>query len=199
MKIVAAVVLLFAVAILTSCGGGDSGGTTTSGTLAYYSAGQNGMLRSPWGDGSSSDQPAVAVEFTPASYPITIRSVTVFAKNNTGVDQPFNLYGYTDLTSASNLFNPVLNQTIPDTGSSYVAKTVDIPPTPITSGSFYIAVEWVTKPLSSLGGTNSFFMLTDSNPDYMDRNFVRAGSTWYSYASMRNTGGSGDLGIVVNY
>jgi len=120
-------------------------------------------------------------------------------KNNTGVDQSFNLYAYSDLTSESSLFAPLLNQVIPDTGTSYIAKTIKIPGTLISSGSFYIAVEWVTKPLDSLSGANSFFMLTDANPDYADRNFVRYDSTWYSYASMRNTGGRGDLGIVVNY
>jgi len=78
-----------------------------------------------------------------------------------------------------------------------MAKNIKIPDTLISSGSFYVAVEWVTKPLDSLSGANSFFMLTDANMDYPDRNFIRYGSTWSSYPS-RNPG-HGDFGIVVNY
>jgi hypothetical protein len=148
--------------------------------------------------GRSSDRPAMAVKFTPASYPLTIKSVTIYAINHTGTEQMFNLYGFSELSTETNIFSSVLDQSIPDTGSSsYYEKTIDIPETTISSGSFYIAVEWVTKPLSAVSGTNSFFLCTDSKLDYINTNFMRFESSWENYESINATGG--DIGILVNY
>jgi hypothetical protein len=82
---------------LCSCGGDGSGNTSNHGAIGYYTVGQSGTNCSPWGDGSSTDQPAMAVKFTPLSYPVTITSVTIYAVNNTGSNQYFNIYGYSDL------------------------------------------------------------------------------------------------------
>lgn len=199
MRIVKGVMSLMIVGCLCACG--DSAtftGSTIGGTIGYYTTGQLATMSSPWGDGSSSHRPAMAVKFTPDSYPVNISSVTIYAKNNTGTDQNFNLYGYNNLSTEANIFNPMLNQIIPVTGSSYTAKTVNIPATTISGGSFYIVVEWVTKPLASLSGANSFFVITDSRLDYPDRNFMRFGDTWTSFESMTNVT-AGDVGIVVKY
>jgi hypothetical protein len=75
--------------------------------------------------------------------------------------------------------------------------TINIPATTISSGSFYIAVEWVTKPLSADSGNNSFFLCTDSHLDYLNTNFIRFESTWETFESISATGG--DIGILVNY
>ena len=153
--------------------GGGSNDTSNSGTIGYYTVGESGTHSSPWGDGSSSQQPAMAVKFTPSSYPLTIKSVTIYAINNTGADQMFNVYGFSDLFTETDIFTPVLNQSIPDTGSSSAyEETINIPATTISSGSFYIAVEWVTKPLSADSGANSFFLCTDSHLDYLNTNFI---------------------------
>jgi hypothetical protein len=198
------VAILLAATALCSCGRGteSAGGSAATG-IDYYIVGQSGTMTSPWGDGSSSHQPAVAVKFTPASYPVTIKSVTIYANNSTGSSQLFNVYGYPDLAAPTQslqplLFPTVLNQSLPDKGSSYIAKTVAVPETTITTGSFYIAVEWGTKPLNSASGANSFFILSDSRIDYPRTNFIRFGTTW---SAIESTPGvtSGDLGIVVNY
>jgi hypothetical protein len=185
---------------LTACGGGTSSDSNINGgIIGQYTVGQLATLSSPWGDGSAAHHPAEAVKFTPSSYPVTITSVTIYAKNNTGTDQLFNLYGYSDLASETGLFGPLTNQIIPDTGTSFIAKTVNIPRTTITSGDFYVAVEWVTKPLFSVLGTNSFFIITDNRLDFPASNFMRfSGTTWNSFASLRNNS-AGDLGIIVNY
>lgn len=178
--------------------GGGSNDTSNSGTIGYYTVGESGTHSSPWGDGFSSQQPAMAVKFTPSSYPLTIKSVTIYAINNTGADQMFNVYGLSDLFTETDIFTPVLNQSIPDTGSSSAyEETINIPATTISSGSFYIAVEWVTKPLSADSGANSFFLCTDSHLDYLNTNFIRFESTWETYESISATGG--DIGILVNY
>lgn len=191
--------LVLVTTALCSCGNDAAPqSTTASGVIDYYQIDHPATMSSPWGDGSSSHRPAEAVRFTPASYPFTIRSVTVYAKNNTGYPQSFNLYGYSDLEQESDLFAPVLNQTLPDTGSSYIAKTVSVPETTVSAGNFYIAVEWVAKPLSSESGANSFYILTDGQLDYPQANFIRFGNTWTSLASMTNVT-AGDLGIVVNH
>lgn len=197
MKCIARIVMcLMVTAGICACGGGD--GASDVRTLGYYTAGQNGTNVSPWGDGSSSANPAMAVKFTPAAYPLTVRSVTIYATNNTGSPQQFNLYGYSDLAAETPLFSPVPNQSLPYTGTSKTAVTVNIPDTVITSGSFYIAVEWVTKPLSSASGTNAFFLCTDSAPDYPGTSFIRfSGTSWESLESASAT--AGDLGIVVHY
>ena len=169
-----------------------------SGTISYFTAGQNGTNVSPWGDGSLSQRPAMAVKFTPASYPVTITSVTIYAKNNTGSDQMFNLYGFSELSTETAIFSPVQNQSIPDTGTSNLKKSISIPATTISSGSFYIAVEWVTRPLTSSSGANAFFLCTDSHLDYATTSFIRfVGTTWSSLESTSAT--TGDLGILVNY
>lgn len=182
---------------LCACGGGTSNSNTNNGTIGYYTIGQLATMSSPWGDGSSSHRPAMAVKFTPDSYPVNIISVTIYAKNSTGTDQFFNLHGYSDLSTEANIFNSVANQSIPVTGSTHVVKTINVPATTISGGSFYIAIEWVTKPLSSLSGTNSFYLITDSQLDYPNRNFMRFGSTWTSFESMINVT-AGDVGILVN-
>lgn len=175
-----------------------SNDTTSLSTMGYYTIGENGTYASPWGDGSASHRPAMAVKFTPSSYPVTIKSVTVYAINNTGSDLLFNVYGFSDLSAETDIFTPVTDQSIPDTGTSaYYEKTIDIPDTAISSGSFYIAVEWVTKPLGAVSGTNSFFLCTDSSLDYLNTNFIRFTSTWETYESVTATGG--DIGIIVNY
>jgi len=197
MKCIARIVMCLMVASgIGACGGGDSASDVR--TLGYYTAGQSGTSVSPWGDGSSSANPAMAVKFTPAAYPLTARSVTLYATNNTGSAQQFNLYGYSDLAAETPLFSPVLNQSVPYTGTSKTAVTVTISDTAITSGSFYIAVEWVTKPLSSVSGANAFFLCTDSTLDYPSTGFIRfSGTTW---ASLESTSAiAGDPGIVVHY
>jgi hypothetical protein len=140
----------------------------------------------------------MAVEFTPLSYPVTITSVTIYAVNNTGSDQYFNIYGYSDLLSETQIFDAVLHNSIPATDTSPQAITVNIPATTINSGSFYIAVGWVTKPLSSVSGANSFFLHTDSHMDYPNTSyFSTSSSTWSTLESISST--AGDLGIVINY
>ncbi|GFO66899.1 hypothetical protein GMLC_04780 [Geomonas limicola] len=183
---------------LNACGGGQNGGSASSGTIRNFSVGQNGTFTSPWGDGSASLQPAMAVKLTPSFYPVTFTSVTIYPSNTTGSDQAFNVRGFSDLSAQTEMFPPVLNQAIPDTGGAYAAKTITIPPTTISSGSFYIAVEWVTKPLASASGSNAFFLRTDSHLDAGNASFVRyAGSTWSSLESI--SAGAGDLGILANY
>jgi hypothetical protein len=186
---------------LFACSKGGSDNTSGGGTIGSYTVGENGTASSPWGDGSASQHPSTAVKFTPSSYPVTIKSVTIYAVNNTGMDQMFNLYGFSDLSAETDMFSPVLNQSIPDNGStscsSSYEKTVTIPATTITSGSFYIAMEWVTKPLGSASGTNSFFLCTDSSLDYINTNFMRFETSWETYESLTATGG--DMGIIVNY
>jgi len=192
--------LLVSLLMLGLCGCGDNGNNPSSnhGTIAYYTAGQSGTNCSPWGDGSASDQPAMAVEFTPPSYPLTISSVTIYAVNNTGSIQYCNIYGYSDLSTETSIFNPVLNNSIPDTGSSPQAITINIPTTTITSGSFYIAVGWVTKPLSSVSGANAFFLHTDSHMDYPNTSYISTSSSaWSTLESVSSS--AGDLGIEVNY
>jgi hypothetical protein len=193
------IILICVLIFIFGCNkGGGSNDTSNSGTIGYYTVGESGTHSSPWGDGSSSQQPAMAVKFTPSSYPLTIKSVTIYAINNTGADQMFNVYGFSDLSTETDIFTPVLNQSIPDTGSSSAyEETINIPATTISSGSFYIAVEWVTKPLSADSGTNSFFLCTDSHLDYLNTNFIRFESTWETYESISATGG--DIGILVNY
>lgn len=181
-----------------ACGGGGNSNVSANGTISHIAVGQNGITTSPWGDGSLSQHPAMAVKFTPTTYPMTITSVTIYPKNNTGTDQKFNLYGFSDLASENQIFSPVLNQSIQDTGTSYTAKTISIPATTITSGSFYIAVEWVTKPLTSASGTNTFLLRTDGHLDFTNTSFVRyTGSIWSSLESVNAM--AGDLGIAVNY
>jgi hypothetical protein len=185
---------------LCACGGGGEEGRpiSKSGTIGYYSVGQAGGSSSPWGDGSSSHRPAMTVKFTPTFYPVTIKSVTIYARNNTGSDQMFNLYGFSELSTETDIFSPVLNQSIPDTGASCFGKTINMDATAISSGSFYMAVEWVTKPLSSDSGANSFFLCTDGHLDYTNTSFFRfTGTAWSSIESISAT--SGDLGILVNY
>ena len=193
------IILICVLIFIFGCNnGGGSNDTSNSGTIGYYTVGESGTHSSPWGDGSLSDRPAMAVKFTPSSYPLTIKSVTIYAINNTGVDQMFNVYGFSDLSTETDIFTPVLNQSIPDTGSSSAYEmTINIPATTISSGSFYIAVEWVTKPLSADSGANSFFLCTDSHLDYLNTNFIRFESTWDTYESISATGG--DIGILVNY
>lgn len=188
--------LLVVATALCSCGSDVKESTNTSGVIDYYAIGDAATMSSPWGDGSASHRPAEAVKFTPTSYPFTIRSVTIYAKNNTGYPQLFNLYGYSDLTQETDLFAPVL-QAIPETGTSYTAKTVSVPETTIAAGSFYIAVEWLTKPLDSVSGANSFYILTDGLLNYPQRSFMRFGDTWTDLGSMTNVT-AGDFGIVVN-
>lgn len=183
---------------LCSCGGDESITTSNHGTIGYYTVGQSGINCSPWGDGSSSQQSAMAVKFTPLSYPVTITSVTIYAVNNTGSNQYFNIYGYSDLLAETQIFNAVLNNSIPDTGTSPLAITINIPATTITSGSFYIAVGWVTKPLSSVSGANTFFLHTDSHMNFLNTSYYSiSSSTWSTLESVSST--AGDLGIVVNY
>ena len=204
-------VTIFALSIsvlFTGCGGsGDSSGKSGSvdtgrgygSVLGYYTVGENGISCSPWGDGSSNHRPAMAVKFTPPSYPITITSVTIYAKNNTGVSQAFNLYGFSDdLSAETEIFSSVQNQSIPNTGSLCLPTTISIPAMAISSGTFNIAVEWVTKPLASLSGSNSFFLCTDSTLNYTNTSFFRyTGSTWVPLESV--SVGGGDLGILINY
>jgi len=198
MGILKVFICLTVAAGLCACGGGGNSNTSNNGTINKFTVGQNGINSSPWGDGSSSQRPAMAVKFTPASYPVTITSVTIYAKNNTGADQLFNLYGFSDLSTEAVIFTPALNQSIADTGTSNLGKTISIPATTISSGSFYIAVEWVTKPLSATSGANAFFLCTDGHLDYANTSFVRySGTTWSSLESINTT--SGDLGILVNF
>ena len=183
---------------LCACGGAGSSNTSNSGTIGSYTVGQDGTVSSPWGDGSSTQRPAMAVKFTPTSYPVTISSVTIYARNNTGSEQKFNLYGFNELSTETELFNHVQNQSLSYAGTSNVVKSINIPATTISSGSFYIAVEWVTKPLTTAAGTNAFFLCTDSRLDYPNTNFIRLfGSTW---ASVESIGAPiGDVGIISNY
>jgi hypothetical protein len=198
MRIAWAVVCLIVMIGFYACGGGGSSNTPNSGTIRYYTVGESGTNSSPWGDASSSQRPAMAVKFTPTSYPLTITSITIYPRNNTGFDQMFNLYGFSELSTETEIFSSVQNQIIPDTGTSYIGKTINIPATTISSGSFYIAVEWVTKPLASASGTNSFFIRTDSHLDYTNTSYCRfTGTTWSSLESISAT--AGDLGIFVNY
>ncbi len=193
---------------LSSCGGGgggggggNSGGATssvpTNGTISNFTVGQNGTSTSPWGDGTASDQPAMAVQLTAPSYPVTLTSVTIYASNNTGSDQFFNLYGYSDLTTLTQIFSPMMNQAIPNTGTGHFAETIAIPPTTISSGSFYIVVEWVTKPLVAQSGHNAFFLQTDSHMDHPNTSFMRFTTTWEPLESVSAT--AGDLGIFASY
>jgi len=199
MRTVRIVLCVVLTTMLSACGGGgDDGDTSNSGTVGYFTVGEDGVRSSPWGSGNAFSRPAMAVKFTPTSYPVTITSVTIYPVNNTGMDQLFNLFGLSDLSAETDLFSPVLGQVIPDTGNSYFAKTIDIPPTTISSGSFYIAVEWVTKPLSAVSGANSFFLRTDSRLDHLDTNFMRSSAIWRSYESVSTKGG-GDTGILVNH
>lgn len=198
MGVASVVVLLIVAAGLCSCGGGSSSSLSYFGTISYYSIAENGTTTSPWGDGSASQRPAMAVKFTPDHYPMTLTSVTIYPANNTGTAQMFNLYGFSDLSTETQIFSPVLNQSIPDTGTLRAGKTVNVPPTTIISGSFYIAVEWVTKPLTSASGANTFFLRTDSHLDYINTNYVRfSGTTWSSLESKNTT--AGDLGIFANF
>ena len=141
---------------------------------------------------------ARALQQDPGPDGISLREA-IYAANNTGADKMFNLYGFSeDLSAETEIFSTVQNRSIPDTGTSCLKKTIDIPATTISSGSFYIAVEWVTKPLSSVSGSNSFFLCTDSHLDYTNTNFIRfTGTTWSSTESISAT--AGDLGILVNY
>lgn len=196
----ARVVVFFLVATgLCACGeGGEVAGSRPSGSIRYYAVGQNGADSSPWGDGSAFQRPAMAVKFTPRSYPVTITSVTIYATNNTGSDQAFNLHGFNNLSTEARIFDPVMNQSLPVTGTSSTARTVNIPATTISSGSFYVAVEWVTKPLTSVSGANSFFLRTDSQLDLANTNFIRYSGTTWSTLESKNAA-AGDLGIFVNY
>jgi hypothetical protein len=198
MCIVRVVICLTIAVGLCACGGEGNSNTSNNGTINKFTINQNGINSSPWGDGSLSQRPAMAVKFTPASYPVTITSVTIYAKNNTGADQLFNLYGFSELSTEAVIFTPVQNQSIPDTGTSNWGKTISIPATIISSGSFYIAVEWVTKPLATTSGANAFFLCTDNHLDYANTSFVRySGTNWSNLESINTT--SGDLGILVTY
>jgi hypothetical protein len=191
-------ICLMVVAGLYACGGSGSNTTPNGGTISYYTVGESGTNSSPWGDGSLSATPAMAVKFTPVTYPLTITSVTIYVLNNTGSDQMFNLNGFSDLPTETEIFSPVQNQSIPNTGTSCLKETVNIPATTISSGSFYIAVEWITKPLSSSSGSNSFFLCTDSHLDYTNTNYWRFTGTTRE-TSESTSAKSGDFGIVVNY
>lgn len=194
MRVVACFMLAFG---LGACGGGQ-GSDASSGTIRNFTVGQNGTFSSPWGDGTASQRPAMAVKITPPSYPVTLTSVTIYPNNNTGSDQGFTVRGFSDLTTETDLFPPVQNLTIPDTGTTYAAKTITIPPTTISSGSVYLVVEWVTKPLASASGTNTFSLRTDNQLDVSNASFIRfSGTTWSSLESV--SASSGDLGIIANY
>ena len=140
----------------------------------------------------------MAIKFSPLSYPVTITSVTIYAVNNTGSNQYFNIYGYSDLLAETQIFNAVLNNSIPDTGTSPLAITINIPATTITSGSFYIAVGWVTKPLASVSGANTSFYTQIVTWIFLIQAILvhqaQPGRHWKSVSST-----AGDLGLVVNY
>ncbi len=178
---------------------GDSSNTSISGTISYYTVGENGTRSSPWGDGSLTHRPAMAVKFTPTSYPITITSVDIYAVNNTDSDMLFNLYGFSEnLSVETEIFTPVRNQIISKNHTSCSKTTITIPATTISSGSFNIAVEWVTKPLSLVSGANSFFLCRDRTLKYRNRSFFRfSGTTWLNVENVSTA--NGDLGILVNY
>ena len=67
MNIVRVLICLMVATGLSSCGGGggDSSSVSNNGTMGYFTVGETGTLSSPWGDGSSSERPAMAVKFTP--------------------------------------------------------------------------------------------------------------------------------------
>ena len=193
------VVLAVAFAV-PACGSVNNDERVSTGNISYYTASDNtdthnsGM--SPLGDGSASHRPAAAVKFTLEFYPLTIKSVDIYLMNDTGSDQMFNIRGITgDLLSEIDLFNPVLNQTIEQT-SICTKKTIVIPETVISTGSFYIAVQWITKPLISDIGNNSFRLCADSQNDHPNTNFVRI-NTWDTLEFVSNR--IGDLAISVNY
>jgi hypothetical protein len=193
-----ALLLLSLATGLCACGSGENSSTSSHGTLGLFTAGQTGENSSPWGDGSVSQRPAMAVKFTAASYPVTITSVTIYAVNNTGSEQVFNVHGFSDLSTETEIFPSVQNNILPDNGTSPQLKTISIPATTISSGSFYIAVEWMTKPLTSVSGANAFFLRTDSHLDFPSASYFRfSGTTWSTVESVSAT--AGDLGIVVNY
>jgi hypothetical protein len=173
--------------------------TTAAGTIGNYTADENGTKSSPWGDGSSAARPAMAVKFTPSSYPVTIKSVSVYVANNSGSDRTFNLYGFSEnLAAETKIFTPLQNQVVPETGNSCLERHIPIPETTITSGSFHIAVEWNTKPLSASSGNNSFFLCTDSHLDNFSTNFWRfTGTAWTGTEA--TAASSGDFGILANY
>lgn len=183
---------------LCACGGGEGSSTAANGTLGYYAVGESGTRSSPWGDASAVHKPAMAVKFTPSSYPVTITSVTIYAVNNTGADQLFNVYGFDEnLSTETTIFSTVTDQVLLNNGTSCFQKTVNIPATTISSGSFHIAIEWVTKPLTSVSGANAFFLCTDSALNHTNTSFFRyVGNTWVPLESISATGG--DLGILVN-
>jgi len=198
-NIAGSIVCLLALLGFLGCGGGGSSNSSAGGAIGYYTAGESGIVSSPWGDGTLTHRPAMAVKFTPPFYPITITSVTIYTVNETGSDQTFNLYGFGEnLSMETEIFSPVLNQNIANSGISCVRKTVSIPSTTITSESFHIAVEWITKPLTTVSGSNSFFLCTDSTRNYANVNFFRfIGTTWVNSETISATGG--DIGISVNY
>jgi hypothetical protein len=183
-----------------SCNGNDEDDNTKSGSgiLGYYTVGQIGTNISPWGDGSSSHKPAVAVKITPQAYPITINSVNIYVQNTTGSNQMFNLRAFSEnLSSETDLFSPKLNEIIPNTGTTYIKMSISIPSTVISSGSFYIVIEWVNKPLNASSGSNSFFLCTDTSNTTNTNYWRYAGTMWETTESIGAP--CGDFGIEVNY
>ncbi len=170
------VVLLITSFFLSSCIDNSDDSPTNdvlTDTLIYYDETQNTSWGNPWGDGTESHLPMLAVKFTPTSYPATLTKVEFFVVNATGSSKLFDLHGFSDgidgdPDETSEIFTSITEQTVPATSSGEWV-TVTLQNTIINSGSFWIAMEWKTKPLEAQSGQNSYYVGYDGSKEYQSR------------------------------
>jgi hypothetical protein len=192
------IILLFFLGIFFS-------GCTTKSDTSYTLSYNNGVMAggtSPWGDGSDSHKPKLAVRFTPTSYPSTLEQVDIYLLNQSGQDQILDIHGYMDKNGipeeSSSLFD-VTGQTVKQTSEAGAWGNYEVPKTQITDDSFWIVIEWGTKPLKSEQGKNSFYIGFDNPLDYNDRNLRMATSDigWVSFPSVSATMGDAMVNVVM--
>jgi hypothetical protein len=163
---------------------GSSDAGKTSETLAHHDGTSTGNF-SPWVN-AATDHSEIAVRFTPSSYPATLKTVRLRIANTVaGTDVPFDLRGYADGGTAPSdtvLFTVSPKPVAKDQLDDWL--DVAVPDTEISSGSFWIGVQWDPAPVASNQGADSFFLRPDVALDAPDDHVVR-GDSWITFTAAK--------------
>jgi len=189
--------LIFFSILITGCATEKDTSTILSNNNGVFAGGT-----SPWGDGTDSHTPKLAVKFTPSSSLSSLEQVDIYLLNQSGQDQKLDIHGYKDkdgIPDESSSLLDVLGQTVKQTSEAGAWGNYKVPKTAITDDSFWIVIEWETKPLKSEQGKNSFFIGFDNPLDNNDRNLRMAYSEkgWVNFPSVSENMGDAMVNVVM--
>lgn len=147
--------------------------------------------RSPWGNQSEIHQPKVGVVFDATKQFGTLDKIRVYLKNKSDKTQTFNLYVYRHNKDASIhdvLITKALNQKVKH-NFNFVPITIDVPNVLINDETFFVVIEWNTKPDKSQKGNNSFKIATDGNLNYEGNFMCWINNEWKNSSELKKRQG----------